>query len=189
MKTKYFLIYVFVGIAFLAVSAWVFFSRGKNAKAVRAKYKLGGIMLMCMAVLSTASCGEIFDPGYVTCYEPAIVERTSDIARVTIHSANASFQYNEITPGDIFDVDIKNPTFDKYVLRVILNDKEGTNLQKTTLAVTEDAVTQEGVHFTVPLSADVTYKGEALVQVQGVVKEDPEELTQMCYYVQVIFLR
>ena len=40
MKTKYFLIYVFVGIAFLAVSAWVFFSRGKNAKAIRAKYSL-----------------------------------------------------------------------------------------------------------------------------------------------------
>ena len=55
MKTKYFLIYVFVGIAFLAVSAWVYFSRGNNAKAIRAKYKLGGILLMCMAMLSVAS--------------------------------------------------------------------------------------------------------------------------------------
>ena len=68
MKTKYFLLYVIVGIAFLAASVWVYFSRGKSAKAIRAKYKLGGILLMCLSVLSTASCGEILDPGYVTCY-------------------------------------------------------------------------------------------------------------------------
>jgi hypothetical protein len=189
MKIKYYLIYVFVGVAFLAVSAWVYFSRGNNAKAIRAKYKLGGIMLMCLAMLSTASCGEILDPGFVTCYDTVVERRTDDIARVTIKSSDTSFKYNEITTGDLFEVDIQNPTFEKYVLRVVLNDKEGTNLQKTALAVTEDAVTPEGVHFTVPLSTDVTYKGEALVQVQGVVKDDPEELTQMCYYVQVIILR
>lgn len=189
MKTKYFLIYVFVGIAFLAVSAWVFFTRGKSAKAIRAKYKLGGMMLMCMAMLSTASCGEVFNPGLVTCYEPMIEERTSDIASVTIKSSDTSFKYNEITTGDLFDVDIQHPTFDKYVLRVVLNDKEGTDLQKTALVTTEEATTQEGLHFTVPLSAEVTYKGEAIVQIQGVVKDDPEELTQMCYYVQVIILR
>jgi len=189
MKTKYFLLYVFVGIAFLAVSAWVFFTRGKDAKAIRAKYKLGGIMLMCMAMLSTASCGEIFNPGLVTCYDPVIEERTSDIARVTIKASDPSFKYNEITTGDLFEVEIQHPTFDKYVLRVVLNDKEGTNLQKTALVAAEDAAAQEDIHFTVPLSADVTYKGEALVQIQGVVQDDPEELTQMCYYVQVITLR
>ena len=189
MKTKYFLIYIFVGVAFLAVSAWVLLTRGKNAKAIRAKYKLGGIMLMCMAMLSVASCGEIFDPGLVTCYDPIVEERTTDIARVTIKSGDESFKYNEITVGDLFEVDIKNPTFDIYVLRVILNDQQGTNLQKTALVLPEDAVTQDGIHFTVPLSADVTYRGEALVQIQGVVKDDPEELTQMCYYVQVITIR
>lgn len=189
MKTKYFLLYVFVGIAFLAASAWVFFTRGKNAKAIRAKYKLGGIMLMCLAMLSTASCGEVLDPGFVTCYDAVVEERTGDIARVTIKPADTSFKYNEITAGDLFEVDIKNPTFDKYALRVILNDKKGTDLQKTILVATEEAVTQDGIHFTVPLSTDVTYKGEALVQIQGVVQDDPQELTQMCYYVQVIILR
>ena len=188
MKTKYFLIYVFVGIAFLAVSAWVFFTHGKNAKAIKAKYKLGGIMLMCMSMLSVASCGEIFDPGVMTCYDVAVEERTTDLARITIKSGNESFKYNEITPGDFFEVTIVNPTFEKYVLRVVLNDKEGTNLQKTVLPA-DVAVTQDGLHFSVLLSTDVTYKGEAIVQLQGVVKEDPEELTQMCYYVQVIYLR
>ena len=189
MKTKYFLLYVVVGIAFLAVSAWVYFSRGKSAKAIRAKYKLGGILLMCMAMLSAASCSGILGPGPVMCYDPIIEERTDDIARVTIRSTDESFRYNEITPGDLFEVDIQHPTFDKYALRVVLNDKEGTELQKTILVATEEAATQEGLHFTVPLSAEVTYKGEALVQVQGVVKVDPEELTQLCYFVQVIFLR
>lgn len=189
MKTKYFLLYVIVGIAFLAVSAWVYFSRGKSAKAIRAKYKLGGILLMCMAMLSVASCSGILGPGPVMCYDPVIEERTDDIARVTIRSTDESFRYNEITPGDLFEVDIQHPTFDKYALRVVLNDKEGTELQKTILVATEEAATQEGLHFSVPLSAEVTYKGEALVQVQGVVKDDPEELTQLCYYVQVIFLR
>ena len=56
MKTKYYFIYFIVGAAFLAASAWVFFSRGKNAKAIWAKYRLGGIMLTCLAMLSAASC-------------------------------------------------------------------------------------------------------------------------------------
>ena len=38
MKTKYFLIYLGIGIAFAAVSLWVFLSRGKNAKAVWHRY-------------------------------------------------------------------------------------------------------------------------------------------------------
>lgn len=187
MKTKYFLIYVFVGIAFLAVSAWVFFTHGKNAKAINAKYKLGGIMLMCMSMLAVASCGEILNP-MVTCYDVAVEEPTTDIARITIKSGDASFKYNEITPGDLFEVSIVNPTFDKYALRVVLNDKEGTDLQKTVLPA-DGAYTQDGLHFSVLLSTDVTYKGEAIVQLQGVVREEPEELTQMCYFVQVIYLR
>ena len=185
MKTKYFLIYVCVGAAFLAVSAWVFFTHGKNAKAIRAKYKLGGIMLTCMAMLSIASCGEIMDPGDVMCYDPVIEEPAENITRVTFKQKDASYKYNEMSPGDVFNVDIQVPTFDKYVLRVILNDTAGTDLQKTKLVITD----KDNAHFEIPLSTDVTYKGEALVQVQGIVKEDPEELTQMCYFVALINIR
>ena len=187
MKTKYFLIYVFVGIAFLAVSAWVFFSRGKNAKAIRAKYRLGGILLTCWAMLSVASCGEILGPDsrFVTCYDVAVEEPTENITRVTIKHSDASYKYNEVSPGDIFDVDIQVPAFEKYMLRVILNDTAGTDLQKTKLTIADP----QNAHFEIPLSTDVTYKGEALLQVQGIVKEDPEELTQMCYYVTVLKIR
>ena len=187
MRTKYFLIYVFVGAAFLAVCAWVYFTRGKNAKAIRAKYKLGGIMLTCMAMLSVASCGEILGPDsrFVTCYDVAVEGPTEDITYVTIKHNDASYNYNEISPGDIFNVEVQVPTFDKYVLRVILNDTKGTELQKTKLVVTD----KDNARFEVPLSTDVTYKGEALVQVQGVVKEDPEELTQTCCFVTLIDIR
>ena len=101
MKTKYYLIYVFVGIAFLAVSAWVFFSRGKNAKAIRAKYKLGGIMLMCMAMLSVASCGEILNPGEVMCYDP--VPDYSFSVSTGRHDTN--WQYI-LSPGAVLTVQV-----------------------------------------------------------------------------------
>ena len=185
MKTKYFLIYVFVGVAFLAVSAWVFFTRGKNAKAINAKYKLGGILLTCMAMLSVASCGEISDPGMVTCYDVAVEERTDNLVSLTIHNQDASYKYGEISPGDVFSVNIKAPSYRQYVLRVILNDKEGTDLQREKLVL--DGIADS--HFEVALSEDMTYRGEAIVQVQGVAHEDPEELSEMCYYVQVIQIR
>ena len=45
MKTKALFVYIVLGIAFAAVSLWVFFSKGKNARAIRTKYKLGGAMI------------------------------------------------------------------------------------------------------------------------------------------------
>jgi len=182
MKAKYLLLYVFVGIAFLAVSAWVFFTHGKSAKAIRAKYKLGGIMLTCLGMLSVASCGEIAGPVEVSCYDPIVEVPTDNLVSLIIRSSNPSYKYNELTTGDIFAVRIQIPTYKKYVLRVILNDTEGTELQRTELVIDDP----DNAVFDVPLSEDVTYKGEAIVQVQGVEKEDPEELTQMAYGIQVI---
>ena len=171
MKTKYFLIYVFVGLAFLAVCAWVFFSRGKNARALRAKYRLGGIMLTCISMLSFASC-ENGGPFQVTCYDP-VVEVTEDIVSVSIKSQNATYKYNEISPGDVIAVSIEAPTFEKYLLRVILNNKEGTELQRASLVINSGAQNS----FEVMLSPDLTYKGEALIELRGVIKADPEELS------------
>ena len=185
MKTKYFLIYVFVGIAFLAVSAWVFFTHGNNPRAIRAKYKLGGILLMCLSMLSAASCGWIHGPGEVTCYDVAVIEPTENIVHVDIKCRDASYKYGEISPGDLFTVDIQVPTYRKYLLRVILNNTEGTELQRAELVIPETGNAQ----FEIPLSDAVTYKGEALVQIQGVEKEDPEELSQMAYGIQVLNIR
>ena len=67
MKIKFFAIYIAAGVAFLALSLWVFLSKGKNAKAVRAKYRLGGLMLTAWAMLSATACR---CTPTVTCYEP-----------------------------------------------------------------------------------------------------------------------
>ena len=183
MKTKYFLIYGFVGIAFLAVSAWVFFTRGKSAKAIRAKYRLGGILLMCMAMLSAASCGEIFNP-VVTCYDP-VVEPMDNTVYMYIQHQDPASHASDIKPGETMMVEILYPTHKRFVLRVLLNDEAGTVLQRTVLEV-EDAA--DSGYFKIPLSAEVTYKGDAVFQIHGVVKDDPEELSQTPYYDCVIHI-
>lgn len=180
MKTKYFLIYVLVGIAFLAVSAWVYFTRGKNAKAIRAKYKLGGIMLTCLAMLSVASCGEIFDPGEVTCYDPVIEEFGQNIISMTIVDANASTQNGKVSQTAIFTVRIQAPTYEKYVFRIVMKNADETELQRTVLKIEDPTVDSV---FEIRLSEDLTYKGEAIVKVQGIVQEEPEELSKLAYAV------
>lgn len=184
MKTKYFLIYAFVGIAFLAVSAWVFFTRGKSAKAIRAKYKLGGIMLMCLAMLSVASCGEILNPGEVTCYDP-VVEPMDNTVTMYIQHQDPASHASDIKPGETMLVEIVYPTHKRFVLRILLNDEAGTVLQRNVLVVDDGA---DSGYFKIPLSAEVTYKGDAVFQILGVVKDDPEELSATPYYDCVIHI-
>lgn len=172
MKTKYILIYIFVGIAFLAVSAWVFFTRGRNAKAIKAKYRLGGILLTCLALLSVASC----EGGMLTttCYEPMIEVQTEDIISWEIKSGDASYKPYEISPGDIISVGITAPTCEKYVLSILMGgESSGKELQRAYLVV-EDT---ENAHFEVTLSPDLTYKGKATLVIRSVVMDKPEKLS------------
>lgn len=85
MKIKYAIVYAALAVAFVAVSLWVILSGGKNAKAVKAKFRLGGLMLAVASLLAMTSCagrGGVFQPMCYdtpntdpepTCYEP--VER------------------------------------------------------------------------------------------------------------------
>ena len=161
MKTKYFLLYIFVGIAFLAVSAWVFLSRGKNAKAIRAKYKLGGIMLMCMAMLSVASCGEILNPGEVMCYDPP-----PDYSfTVSTGKHDANWQYI-LFPGAVLTVQVECRRYEKFgiVIRKFEDMKEGKVLQA---AVFESEGKDQ---FQYELSydpEDKAYAGTAQVDIYG----------------------
>ena len=161
MKTKYFLIYVFVGIAFLAVSAWVYFSRGKNAKAIQAKYKLGGIMLTCMAMLSVASCGELGDPPQMMCYDPAPPQEVFiDTER---HDAEMAYL---LAPGEILTIKFKDRIYGRYqvVLRKSIDFKEGDILQTVTFE-------REGENeFDYQLEyapADMDYTGPVMVTITG----------------------
>ena len=168
MKTKYFLIYVFVGIAFLAVSAWVYFSRGKNAKAIRAKYKLGGILLMCMAMLSVASCGEVPNPPEMMCYEPS-----PDYSfTVSTGQHDADWRYR-LSPGDVLTVQVDCRYYEKYsiVIRQFVDMKEGEVLQ--TAAFESDGKAQFQYELLYD-PEDKTYAGDARVDIYGYFEGDED---------------
>lgn len=61
-----------LGIAFALVSLWVILSGGRSARAVRTKFRLGGIMLTLTAMVSLSACGTGAGDEYVvSCYDPA----------------------------------------------------------------------------------------------------------------------
>ena len=172
MRTKYFLIYVFVGIAFLAVSAWVFLSGGQNAKAIRAKYRLGGILIMAWAMISVASCsaieGIIDGGGMVTCYDPVEPEPTQNIVEFSfVRDQNKQYNdENELSPGDVVGVVINIPTFDKYFVRLTAYEGgDEVELQRSEFSV-QDSENKESVKFEVKLSEDITFRGSAQIWVQ-----------------------
>ena len=162
MKTKYFLLYVFIGIAFLAVSAWVFFSRGKSAKAIRAKYRLGGLMLTCMAMLSVASCEGMGILGpQVMCYDPA----PEYVFTVSTEQHDANWQYS-LSPGAALTVNVDCGRYSRFgiVLRKFIDMKDGDVLQSATFD--SDGKTQ--FQYTLMYDpADKTYAGNAWVDIYG----------------------
>ena len=56
-----------LGIAFVGASLWVMLSGGRSAKAIRAKFRLGGAILTLVSLTSLASCENVI----VSCYAPA----------------------------------------------------------------------------------------------------------------------
>lgn len=59
-----------LGVAFAAVSLWVFLSAGRSAKAVRAKFRIGGAILTIVSLTSLAGCNN-GKGAFVSCYDPA----------------------------------------------------------------------------------------------------------------------
>lgn len=60
------LLIIGLGTAFLAVSLWVWISNGKNARAVKAKFRIGGALLTLTGMMTVGSCNTL-----TTCYDPA----------------------------------------------------------------------------------------------------------------------
>lgn len=146
MKAKYLIIYIVVGAAFLGVSLWVILSKGKNAKAIRYKYKLGGIMLTAWSMLTFASCE---GPGpFVTCYDPvapeyAYIEGT-----------------DKVKNGDVLIVTVVTELTGKYRCRIFpYPEAETQELQ------VQDFECQRGQTECPITIAAGDYKGEAIVYV------------------------
>lgn len=165
MKTKAFFVYVALGIAFAAVSLWVILSRGKNAKAIRAKYRLGGAMIATWAILSAASCD---GPGpFVTCYDPVMPPNQVNIS-------NKNYEDTQLNAGDILLVQVYEPTYDTYLIRIFTKDKNPRRLLQSESFDVEDK-SQYAAVFELQL-AETDYTGEAIVEVYGVATEDGKEV-------------
>ncbi len=169
MKAKYLFLYMLAGTAFLAVSLWVYLSGGKSARAVNAKYRLGGILLTAWSVLSMVSCDvpglpptDGTDEGLIMCYDPA---PDNYVSLSMVHkNPSASYQYSQISPGDDIVVQFYNPQFKDYVLVVKADDEEETVLQQSEISIKDPGK----LIYNIPLSDEITYKGQAVVWVEGV---------------------
>lgn len=168
MRIKYFFIYVAVGIAFLAVSLWVILTSGKNAKAISAKYKLGGMLLTTWAMLSACTCNGV-GPGIVTCYDVAKPEPPEVMCYDAVIKVNdVALESTTVKKGEKFPIRIQEPTGETYVARLFSAD--GKELQKAQL------VKEEESNWDFYFMADANLPaGKAVLSVEFVYKENDEE--------------
>ena len=136
MRFKFAFIYIAAGVAFVAVSLWVFLSNGKSARAIRYKYKLGGIMLTAWAMLSAASCTG--RPPFVTCYEPVVtcydVAMETDLVSATVKDYGG----NKLKPGDTMVFSIENPSYKEYRFRIVAGNPQASLIQEFTYRLPEE---------------------------------------------------
>ena len=176
MRFKAFFLYIGLGAAFLAVSLWVFLSGGKNAKALRAKYKLGGMMLSAWAMLSAASCA---GPGpIVSCYEPAEPPRNEggeevmcyDVAEEQdiVHLNGTAF-----SRGQEVEISIERPSWETYVVQILNNQDKDEVLQEERFPLPADARPNPfSFHFTFDEQLPV---GQVILAVKAAYIYDDEE--------------
>ena len=166
MKAKYCIVYILVGAAFLGVSLWVYLSGGKSARAVNAKYRLGGILLTAWSILSVVSCDvpgvppeKGIDEGMVMCYDPMPTNYVS--FNIEHKDVSQSYKYAQLSPGDIIVVEILSPEYKDYVFEIIADDEEKTVLQHNEISVPD----QGRASFKISSSTEITYQGEAHCEV------------------------
>jgi len=157
MKIKFLAVYLIVGAAFLAVSLWVFLSGGKNAKAIRYKFKLGGIVLTAWSMLSAASCEGPITPS-VTCYEPV----PSDYVYVVAPDYNG--ECLNVKAGDVITVHFEFFSYKKFIIKI-----NADNLDKTLLQSESCSAAGNDYRFEHNLTVgEFDYKGKALLSTYGV---------------------
>ncbi|NDV47704.1 hypothetical protein D0T49_11665 [Paludibacter sp. 221] len=137
--------FVVLGIAFLGVSAWVFLSNNKSAKAIRYKYRLGGMILSLS--FFTTSCIPL-----TTCYDPAPIDNTIYLSH---------YGENSFAIGDTLFFSIESPTYPYY--SYLISDSTSTkNLQEGMLSSSEDHW-----RYHVPLTENPEYTGKINIKIFG----------------------
>lgn len=100
MKIRYAIVLAALAVAFAAVSVWVFLSGGKNARSIRAKFRLGGMMLTVSSLLSMASCTSCHPQP--TCYDqPMCYEPVEQEQGDTPSSDQDGGQEETATPDEV----------------------------------------------------------------------------------------
>lgn len=182
MRIKAFFIYIGLGIAFLAVSLWVFLSGGKNARAIRAKYKLGGMMLTTWAMVSAASCN---GPGpFVTCYDTAEPDPPEVMCYEPMAPENeVHMETSVFKRGEVKKIDIDSPTTRTFLFQIRTADEEKKVLQEERIDIPEE---QDGWQYTVEFTpAENLPVGDARFTVYAVFKTDDkggEQKVEACDY-------
>lgn len=141
---------VALGTAFVAVSLWVWLSRGKNAKAVRAKFRLGGAIIALTSLVNLTSCGPDGPIG-VDCYDPAPV---NEIYWDNAHYNNGAI---EVKNGDVLNFYYYNIQAQQVAI-TIESKEDGSELQRTTHTITD---TSASLTHTINVG---DYTGEAILK-------------------------
>lgn len=176
MKAKYFFLYLLLGAAFLAVSLWVFLSGGRSARAVNAKFRLGGLLLSTWAMLTAVSCQGNFPPT-VTCYEPMVECYDVYIPENEVSVRVKDSEEMNVKPGDVLVVSIQYRTHVHYYLQIRGGiDGSAPVLQEAYLTFPENLEADGSCEVTL---AETEYKGKARIFLSGVTfNEDGSESGQ-----------
>ena len=145
------ILFIGIGAAFLAVSLWVWLSNGKSARAVKAKFRLGGALLTLTGMMTVGSCNIIS-----TCYDPA----PTNIVYIE------RGQTQDVKNGD--HITVKVSYFSAYGIKVtIAKDAENSEvLQSEIYKITESRA--DVIH-----TIDVAdYVGEAHLRVYLMISEN-----------------
>ena len=134
-----------LGIAFVGASLWVMLSGGRSAKAIRAKFRLGGAILTIVSFTSLASC----ENAIISCYAPA----------APLHNAvyiNAEVG-TEFRNGDEINISYYFDFAD--TLSLVVESEDGVVLQSEILTL-EPA--DEYIHFILNVG---DYRGKATLKI------------------------
>ena len=144
-------LFIGLGTAFLAVSLWVWLSNGKSARAVKAKFRLGGALLTLTGMMTVGSCNIM-----TSCYDPAPTNM--------VYIERGETQ--DVKNGD--HITVKVSYFSAYGIKVtIAKDAENSEvLQSEIYKITESSA--DVIH-----TIDVAdYVGEAHLRVYLMISEN-----------------
>ncbi len=159
-------LFIILGIAFLAVSLWVILSRNQSSRGIKYKYKLGGLILSLSFFVS--SCNKFSG---TTCYDTPAPD-------------NSFFtEYNlsdpELSEGDTIFFSIISPTYDYYSYQ-LWDGKEERLLNEGKMDFSK-----EKIRYSVPFNFHTDYNGECYLRIFG--RKEGEDKPQFLHVEKIEF--